>query len=107
MYLFSNQPYVVPYETDLVNAMKIGKSALIEVGIMESRNDSIKLDKEIILGDKNSLDEDLLSVCSVIPAQMLGFFKSINLGLRPDSPSQSGAISRVVQGVNIYPFINH
>jgi tagatose-6-phosphate ketose/aldose isomerase len=103
MYLFSNQPYVFQYETDLVHAMKKGKNALIEIGIMETRCTSIALDKEIILGDTNSLDEDLLAVCSVIPAQMLGFFKSIQLGLRPDSPSESGAISRVVQGVTIYP----
>ncbi len=103
MYLFSNQPYVSKYEDDLVHAMKKGKNALIEVGIMECRSTSIALDREIILGVANSLDEDLLAVCSVIPAQMLGFFKSIKLGLRPDSPSESGAISRVVQGVNIYP----
>jgi tagatose-6-phosphate ketose/aldose isomerase len=103
MYLFSNQPYVSKYETDLVHAMKKGKNALIEIGIMETRCNSIVLDKEIVLGVANSLDEDLLAVCSVIPAQMLGFFKSIKLGLRPDSPSESGAISRVVQGVNIYP----
>jgi tagatose-6-phosphate ketose/aldose isomerase len=103
MYLFSNQPYVFQYETDLVHAMKKGKNALIEIGIMETRSTSIELDKEIILGITNSLDEDLLAVCSVIPAQMLGFFKSLKLGLRPDSPSESGAISRVVQGVTIYP----
>jgi len=101
--LFSNKPYVSKYETDLVRAMKKGKHALIEIGVMETRCISIALDKEIVLGVTNSLDEDLLAVCTVIPAQMLGFFKSIKLGLRPDSPSESGAISRVVQGVTIYP----
>jgi Predicted phosphosugar isomerases len=107
VYLFSNQPYVVQYENDLVNAMKTGKDALLEVGIMEAPKPSVALDKAIVLGEKNLLDEDLLSVCSVIPAQMLGFFKSIELGLRPDTPSESGAISRVVQGVTIYPLINY
>jgi len=50
------------------------------------------------------LQEDFLPVCNIIPAQMLGFFKSLQLGLDPDSPSVSGAISRVVQGVIVYPF---
>ena len=104
VYLFSNQPYVIQYETDLVNAMKTGKKAMYELGIMESKIESIKLDKEIILADKNSLDEEFLAVCNIIPAQMFGFFKSIKLGLHPDSPSKSGAISRVVKGVSVYPF---
>jgi tagatose-6-phosphate ketose/aldose isomerase len=33
---------------------------------------------------------------------LLGFYKSLYLGLQPDSPSISGAISRVVEGVIIY-----
>jgi tagatose-6-phosphate ketose/aldose isomerase len=105
VYLLSNQPYVIQYENDLISAMKTGKKPLLELGIMETRNESVELDKEIVLADENSLDEELLAVCNIIPAQMLGFFKSINLGLQPDSPSKSGAISRVVKGVTIYPFI--
>jgi tagatose-6-phosphate ketose/aldose isomerase len=105
IYLFSNQPYVLQYENDLVSAMKTGKKPLLEIGIMETRNALVVLDVEIILAEKNSLDEELLSVCNIIPAQMLGFFKSMKLGLQPDTPSKSGAISRVVKGVNVYPFI--
>jgi tagatose-6-phosphate ketose/aldose isomerase len=104
-YLFSNQPYVMQYEKDLVESMKKGKKALYQAGLMESRNLKVKLDKEILLsGNGEKLDEDFLPVCSIIPAQMLGFFKCLQLGLQPDSPSASGAISRVVQGVEIYPY---
>lgn len=105
VYLFSNIPYVLKYEIDFVNAMKTGKKALYEMGIMETKIDSLTLDNEIILSDKSNLEEEFLSVCNVIPAQMLGFFKSVRLGLQPDSPSESGAISRVVKGVTIYPFV--
>jgi tagatose-6-phosphate ketose/aldose isomerase len=48
--------------------------------------------------------EDFLPVVSVLPAQLLGFFKSLSFGLQPDSPSANGMIHRVVQGVNIYPY---
>ena len=105
VYLFSNQPYVMKYENDFVNAMKTGKKAMYELGIMERKIDSLKLDAEIILSERNSLEEEFLSVCNVIPAQMLGFFKSLRLGLKPDAPSASGAISRVVKGVTIYPYV--
>jgi len=39
-----------------------------------------------------------------LPAQCLGFYKSLELGLNPDSPSLDGTITRVVEGVTIYPF---
>ena len=48
-------------------------------------------------------DEDLLSVCSILPGQMLAFYKSMALGFQPDNPSANGAITRVVEGVSIYP----
>ena len=53
--------------------------------------------------DAQKLMEDFLPVCSVLVGQLLGFYKSLQLGLMPDAPSVNGAISRVVQGVNIYP----
>lgn len=43
-----------------------------------------------------------VSVCTILVGQLLGFFKSLDLGLHPDSPSLSGAISWVVNGVTIY-----
>jgi tagatose-6-phosphate ketose/aldose isomerase len=38
----------------------------------------------------------------VIFGQLLGLFASIHYGLKPDIPSPNGAISRVVQNVDIY-----
>lgn len=46
----------------------------------------------------------LQPLASLVPAQVLAAEKSISLGLNPDSPSPSGAIHRVVQGVTIYPY---
>jgi tagatose-6-phosphate ketose/aldose isomerase len=39
----------------------------------------------------------------VIFGQMLGLFSSVELGLKPDSPSPGGVISRVVPPFTIYP----
>jgi tagatose-6-phosphate ketose/aldose isomerase len=63
----------------------------------------ITLDTEFCFsGTKSGIEEEFLAVCSVLPAQILGLFKSLELGLKPDNPSVSGAISRVVEGVIIY-----
>ena len=49
-----------------------------------------------------NITEELILVCYILPAQIIGFYKSLELGLEPDSPSKGGSISRVVQGVTIY-----
>jgi tagatose-6-phosphate ketose/aldose isomerase len=38
----------------------------------------------------------------VLIGQLIGFYKSLSLGLDPDNPSVSGNIARVVEGVTIY-----
>ena len=39
-----------------------------------------------------------------IEFKILGFYKSLEFGLKPDNPSESETITRVVKGVTIYPF---
>jgi tagatose-6-phosphate ketose/aldose isomerase len=103
VYLFSNNSHVLKYEKDMVTSMKKGNSPLLEVGFMEKDMPDVILDYSLSFSeDGMSLPEDFLSVCSVIPAQLLAFFKSLNLGLQPDNPSVTGAISRVVEQFPIY-----
>lgn len=106
--LFTNLDYVRDYELDLLNELRAGERPLFISGLMETAALKTGLDDFFILSDTgNHLDEEFLAVCYVLPAQMIGFFKSLQLGLDPDSPSASGAISRVVKGVVIYPYSNN
>jgi tagatose-6-phosphate ketose/aldose isomerase len=103
IFLLSNNRSVQRYEQDLVRSMQRGKKAMMLIGVSESPVSGMELDSNIIFGDPAAAsDEEFLAICSVLPAQMLGLFKSLALGLQPDSPSVSGAISRVVEGVVIY-----
>ncbi|MDZ7689925.1 MAG: hypothetical protein U5K69_02010 [Balneolaceae bacterium] len=81
--------------------------ATMGIGMESSANR--KVDLEINFGSVNlELPEvDMLPILSVLPAQVLGFFTSLKYGLQPDAPSASGAISRVVEGVRIYPYEHH
>lgn len=102
-YIFSNEEYVSKYERDLVRSMKKGHPLMMEIGIMENILPDTPLDHIFYLSDNGCrLKEEYLAVCSVLPAQLLGFYKSLQLGLRPDMPSATGAITRVVEGVQIY-----
>lgn len=102
-YIFSNDPYSLRYERDLVRAMKKGNLPLVEIGISETTVADVKVDYNFVFSDNGShVDEDFLAICSVVPAQILAFYKSLQLGLKPDAPSVTGAITRVVEGVQIY-----
>jgi tagatose-6-phosphate ketose/aldose isomerase len=103
LYLLSNDSYVRKYETDLVRSMDKGQRALLEAGVSETRFNELPLDHFLYFADgKAKLADEYFCVACILPAQLLGFFKSLNLGLSPDAPSTSGAISRVVEGVKIY-----
>lgn len=105
VFIFSNNPYVQQYERDLVLSMKKGKKALYTIGIFESPVNGLEFNLGICLSDSgNHLDEELLTVCDILPGQLLGFYKSLAMGLKPDTPSESGAISRVVENVIIYKY---
>ncbi len=105
VFIFSNNPFVMQYERDLVLSMRKGKRPLFTIGIFEDQVNGLEFDLEIKLSESgNHLDEEFLSVCDIIPAQLLGLYKSLALGLNPDSPSESGAISRVVEDVIIYKY---
>jgi tagatose-6-phosphate ketose/aldose isomerase len=105
VFILSNDPFVMKYEHDLILSMKKGKKPLFTIGIFENEAPGLHFDLEIKLSDSVSqLDEEMLAVCDILPAQLLGLYKSIALGLNPDSPSESGAISRVVEDVTIYKY---
>ncbi|KYP14404.1 MAG: hypothetical protein A1D16_17830 [Flavihumibacter sp. CACIAM 22H1] len=105
IYLFSNNPYVNQYETDLVTAINNGEKGICRIGIEETAPDTRPLDLHIQLAkDASHLEEVFLCICAVLPAQLIAFFKSIQLGLEPDNPSKNQAITRVVKGVTIYPY---
>ncbi len=105
VYLFSNDDYVHQYEKDLVKDIAKGEKGLYSIGIIESADGKINVDLLIELSkNKKNVDEEFLAVCSIMPAQILGFYKSLEFGLMPDSPSEKETITRVVQGVTIYPY---
>ncbi|MCW5928059.1 MAG: SIS domain-containing protein [Chitinophagaceae bacterium] len=107
VYLFSGDPYVYNYEVDLVKSIRQTESFLFSIGVGQCINkaEDMGLNLTINLGvEEEKIPDDYFAVCSVLPAQIMAFYKSLELGLPPDSPSQKGGINRIVQGVSIYPY---
>ena len=107
VYFLSNNEYVKKYERDLIQAMEHGNHTMFQLAVGERFEQLHNFDAQINFGiDNHTIDEDFLPVCAIIPGQLIGFYKSLQLGLKPDTPSVNGSISRVVQGVTIYPIEN-
>lgn len=102
VYLFSENPLIRHYETDLVKQINSNNSVVAQVAVSIEKVQGIDFDLEIILGGGESEQGVYRSIPYVFPAQLLGFYKSLDLKLDPDSPSASGNISRVVEGVTLY-----
>ncbi len=94
----------VQYELDLIRSVNETQTGAKTIAIGDGYDaGELKIDYAIQLPEGlNDIPEEFLSVFYILPAQIIGFFKSLNLGLSPDSPSKGGAITRVVQGVKIY-----
>ena len=103
VYLLSNNSFTKPYELDLIRSVLETGAGEKSVAIGNLDDNEFEFDLAIQFSESvRDIPEDFLSVLYVLPAQILGFLKSLNLGLSPDSPSTNGSISRVVQGVKIY-----
>jgi len=104
VYLFSNNTLTKRYELDLVRSVKETKAGEMSVAIgCTYEENEFNFDFSIQFpGGTEDIPEYFLTVFYILPAQIIGFYKSLSLGLSPDSPSKSNSISRVVQGVKIY-----
>ncbi len=100
----SSDPLRRAYETDLLNELQrkgigwrrviVGRSIPPEL-LMEG-------DLGVELRGVDGLADDDLAVLDVMVGQLIGLFRCMDEGLKPDSPSASGVISRVVNGFTVH-----
>lgn len=104
IYLFSKDEHVRRYELDLVKQINTNNQVIAQIAVSQSeiKIPTVKFDLEVLLSTKNHQNTEYDCISYVFVGQLLGFYKSLALGLNPDNPSVSGNISRVVEGVTIY-----
>lgn len=99
----SSDPQVQKYERDLLQ--EIGEKKLarrrVVVGGSEAARDSFA-ENYLAPGISDGVPDEYRAPVDVIFGQCLGLFLSIHWKLKPDAPSPSGVINRVVQNVHIY-----
>lgn len=86
------------YEADLVRELNRKKLGARKVIVGPGVPDDIVSDGDVVIdppGLASVADEDA-PVLDVVVGQLLALFRCLHIGLRPDSPSDEGVISRVV-----------
>ena len=98
----SNDPYTRKYDIDILNEVYHDKIANKTLAIS---NKEIDADFDQYLVNINSEVEDAyLALVYVVIAQLFSVIASVNVGNLTDTPSESGTVNRVVQGVIIHEF---
>lgn len=91
------------YELDLLEELKEKRLPGRTVAVCPFLMDRIpSVSDDAISLDVDGVADDYRPMIDVIFAQLLGLFASVHLGMRPDTPSPNGAISRVVRPIRIY-----
>lgn len=99
----SGDKLVRAYEKDLlreIGSKRLAGSRIVVAGEEQGRDSYAE--HYLARNRLCTVPDDYYTPVDVIFGQLVGLFSSIQCGLMPDCPSASGAISRVVQNVNIH-----
>ncbi|MFM2100552.1 MAG: hypothetical protein RLZZ366_2091, partial [Pseudomonadota bacterium] len=90
------------YDLDLLRELRSDRRAGRVLAL--SATDSLDIVDDLVAFRHltGASDVDLL-LPFIVFAQIFAFLQSLELGVRPDTPSASGTVSRIVRGVTIYP----
>jgi len=100
----SSDPTIRAYEADLLRELDQKELGLLKVIVGEDVPKELVQANDVVvecrglreLGDQNA------PIIDVVVGQLLGFFRCLDEGLRPDSPSEDGIINRVVQSFTLH-----
>ncbi len=101
----SSDPTLRAYESDVLRELDRKQLGLLKVIVGEDIPPDLlrKDDIGIECSGMKALGDDNSPVIDVLVGQVLAFFRCLEEGLRPDSPSENGIISRVVESFALHP----
>lgn len=106
VYFVSTDPFVRRYELDLMKDLNAKRLGMKKIAICSKSNEEMKRYVDYTIEFDRDDHFDIPDLCrpviDVTVGQMLGLFKSLDLNMKPDNPSERGIISRVVKGVKVY-----
>jgi tagatose-6-phosphate ketose/aldose isomerase len=99
----SNEAHARRYDFDLLRELR-GDGRAGRVLALSSRAAPDLGADCVALDGMDAANDIVLALPYIVFCQAFALLQSLALGLRPDTPSVSGTVNRVVRGVTIYPF---
>ena len=98
----STDPYTRRYDLDIIAEIRgqLGEDA---VTVISTEPIPAELGPAVVIPGLEGIDDALVALVYLVYAQYLALFASLECAKTPDNPFPSGEVSRVVQGVTIYP----
>ena len=92
------------YECDLIREIDQKNLGMMNVIVADAVPPDVTRDRDVVIEcpGLGELGENTVPVVEVMIGQLLGFFRCIREGLRPDLPSENGVINRVVQSFALH-----
>jgi tagatose-6-phosphate ketose/aldose isomerase len=101
--LLSNDSYARRYDLDLLRELRNDGRAGRVLALSGRADAELGGDCLVLEGAEQAADL-ALALPYILFCQSFALLQSLAQGIRPDTPSASGTVNRVVQGVTIYPF---
>lgn len=98
----SNDSYTSQYDVDILEEIKANDIAVKTIAL--SQNKTPYSGESIPLNNETLLPDGFLALPLVMIAQIIALLTSVKVENKPDTPSPTGTVNRVVQGVTIHSF---
>jgi tagatose-6-phosphate ketose/aldose isomerase len=103
MFVFvSNDPYTRRYDLDLLRELRSEGRAGRVIAITARAEDAVAEGEYLLVPHAAEAGDGDLYYPYIVCGQLYAFHRSLSLGNKPDEPSNSGTVSRVVRGVTIH-----
>lgn len=100
----SSHPYTRLYDLDLLAELRRDRQAMRVVAIAAETDPVVEAGPHILLPPARTFIDMEQAFCFLMYAQVFALSQSLRVGNTPDTPSASGTVNRVVQGVVIHPW---
>jgi tagatose-6-phosphate ketose/aldose isomerase len=98
----SNDPYTRRYDLDLLRELRSEGLAGRVIAITAQAQDAVAEGEFLHVPHASEAGDGDLYYPYIVCGQLYAFHRALSLGNKPDQPSNSGTVSRVVRGVTIH-----
>ena len=100
----SNDTYTRQYDLDILNEIKDDQIVPLVMAVGQEKEGQDFSGKSFMFAEKKLLPDAYLALPDVMFGQTIALLTSIKVNNKPDTPSPTGTVNRVVKGVTIHEF---